>query len=113
MSTYSDYENKWLVKPADEDRRRRKGFMNQLKRQWGQNYPDKTHVSKQNLRDIAARFRKKVNMNAESDMGTGRENGELERKQESTRVKENKNTRNSKLTNEIKMHLLRVEEHNI
>ena len=96
LPTYSDDENKWLVETADEEHRCRKGFMDQFRRRWGQNYPNKTHVSKQNLRLNAARFKKEVNMNGESDMKAGRVNGELKRKQESTMVRENRNTCNSK-----------------
>ena len=70
--------------------------MDQFKRRWGQNYPNKTHVSKQNLRLSAARFKKEVNMNGESDMEAARANGELTGKQESTMLRENRNTRNSK-----------------
>ena len=54
------------------------------------------------MRGNSVRFRKELNMNGESDMDTGRWNGELERKQECTKVKENKNTRNSKWTKNIK-----------
>ena len=45
-----------------------KEFMDQLKRQWDQNWdPDKTRVSRETLKDNAIKLKKKVSLNEESD----------------------------------------------
>ena len=47
---------------ASDSRRRTYGFMLRLKRRWDKQYPEKNRVSKQNLRDNAARFKKELEM---------------------------------------------------
>ena len=37
--------------------------MLRLNRRWDQPYPEKNHISKQNLRDNAAQFKKELGMN--------------------------------------------------
>ena len=41
--------------------------MLRLNRKWGKQYPEKNRVSKQNLRDNAARLKKEVEMNIGSE----------------------------------------------
>ena len=41
--------------------------MLRLNRKWGKQYPEKNRVSKQNLRDNAARLKKEVEMNVGSE----------------------------------------------
>ena len=41
--------------------------MLKLKRRWDEQYPEKNRVSKQNLRDNAARFKKELEMNVGSE----------------------------------------------
>ena len=52
---------------ADEERSKGTGFMLRLKRRWNKQYPQKNRVSKQNLRDNAARFKKELEMNVGSE----------------------------------------------
>ena len=74
LSTYSDEEKNWLVQAADEERSRGKGFMLRLKQRWDRKYPNKQHISKQNLRDNAMRFKQQIhvleNSIPESDVQT-------------------------------------------
>ena len=63
LSTHTDDSNRWLVTAADEERGRGTGFMLTLKRWWDQRYPQRKHVSKQNLRGNAARFKKEITIN--------------------------------------------------
>ena len=58
LSKYADDEKRWLVTTADKERSKSAGFKLRLKRRWGEQHPDKKHISKQKLRDNAARFRK-------------------------------------------------------
>ena len=67
LSTYTYDEKRWLVTPADEERSKGAGFMLRLKRQWDEQYPEKNCVSKQNLRDNAARFKKELGVNFQSE----------------------------------------------
>ena len=57
-STYTDDEKRCLVISADKKRGKDTGFMLRLKRKWDKQYPGKNHVSKQNVKDKAARFKK-------------------------------------------------------
>ena len=66
LPTYTDDEKRWLLITADEERSKGTGFMLRLKRRWDEKYPEKKCVSKQNLRDNAARF-KVLEMNVESE----------------------------------------------
>ena len=52
---------------ADEERSKDIGFMLRLKRRWDEQYPEKNCVSKQNLRDNAARFKKELGVNFQSE----------------------------------------------
>ena len=63
LSTYSEDEKRLLMKTADEERSKGTGFMLRLKRRWDQQYPKTNHISKQNLRDNAASFKKELGMN--------------------------------------------------
>ena len=45
---------------ADEEQSKGTGFMLKLKRRWDEQYPEKNHISKQNLSDNAARLKKRV-----------------------------------------------------
>ena len=38
-----------------------------IETRWGEQYPEKNHVSKENLRDDAARFKKDLEMNVRSE----------------------------------------------
>ena len=60
LSKYTDDEKSWLVTTTDEERSKGTGFMSRLKRRWDEQYPEKNHVSKQNLRDNAARLKKSL-----------------------------------------------------
>ena len=74
LSTFSDEEKKWLVQAADEERSRGKGFMFRLKQRWDRKYPNKNHISKQNLRDNALRIKQQIHVSdnsiPESDVQT-------------------------------------------
>ena len=74
--------------------------MMSLKRRWDQKYPEENHVSKQNLRDNAVGFKKELAI-----MET-RVEIENEGEQEITI-----NNGSSSWTNEMKMNLLTIEEH--
>ena len=67
LSTYTDDEKRWLVTTADEERSKGDGFMLRLKRRWDEQNPEKNCVSKQNLRDNAARFKKELGVNFQSE----------------------------------------------
>ena len=98
LSTYTDDEKRWLVTTADEERSKGAGFMLRLKRRWDEQYPEKNCVSKQNLRDNAARLKKELEMNVRS---------------EKTQIeKEEDKTLNSthKWKNDMKVNLLKIEE---
>ena len=98
LSTYTDDEKRWLVTTADEERSKVAGFMLRLKRRWDEQYPEKNCVSKQNLRDNAARLKKELEMNVRS---------------EKTQIeKEEDKTLNSthKWKNDMKVNLLKIEE---
>ena len=98
LSTYTDDEKRWLVTTADEERSKDIGFMLRLKRRWDEQYPEKNCVSKQNLRDNAARLKKELEMNVRS---------------EKTQIeKEEDKTLNSthKWKNDMKVNLLKIEE---
>ena len=60
LSTYSDEEKKWLVQAADEECSRGKGFTLRLKQRWDRKYPNKNHISKENLWDNAVRFKQQI-----------------------------------------------------
>ena len=63
LSIYTDDEKRWLVTTADEERSTGAEFMLRFKERWDEQYPVKNRVSKQNLRDNAARFKKELEMN--------------------------------------------------
>ena len=98
LSTYTDDEKRWLVIAAEEERSRGTGFMLRLKRRWDQRYPQKKHISKQNLRDNAARFKKEITINNSTEAIHG--------EQEQDTVL----NANIKWTNEMKINLLKIEE---
>ena len=66
LSAYSDEEKKWLVQAADEECSRRKGFMFRLKQRWDRKYPNKNHISKQNLRNNAVRSKQQIHISDNS-----------------------------------------------
>ena len=98
LSTYADDEKSWLETKADEERSKSTGFMLRLKLRWDEQYPEKNRVSKQNLRDNAARFKKELEMNV------GSEKAQTESKEDTTL----NNTH--KWTTEMKVNLLKIEE---
>ena len=63
----SRYKRRWLMTPPDEEQSIGTGIMLRLKRRWDKQYPQKNHISKQNLRDNAARFKKELEMNVGSE----------------------------------------------
>ena len=98
LSTYADDEKRWLVTTADEEWSKGTGFMLRLKRRWGEQYPEKNSVSKQNLRDNAARLKKEL----ETNVGSEKAQVEIE---EGTTLN---NT--NKWTTDMKVNLLKIEE---
>ena len=98
LSTYTDDEKRWLAITADEERSKGTGFMIRLKRRWDEQYPEKNHISKQNLRDNAARFKKELLMN------DNRDDQQMEIDQD------NILNNVSKWTNEMKVNLLEMEK---
>ena len=98
LSTYADDEKSWLETTADEERSKSTGFMLRLKLRWDEQYPEKNRVSKQNLRDNAARFKKELEMNV------GSEKAQIESEEDTTL----NNTH--KWTTEMKVNLLKIEE---
>ena len=72
--------------------------MLRLKLRWDEQYPEKNRVSKQNLRDNAARFKKELEMNV------GSEKAQIESEEDTTL----NNTH--KWTTEMKVNLLKIEE---
>ena len=93
LSTYTDDEKRWLAVTADEERSKGTGFMIRLKRRWDEQFPEKNHISKQNLRDNATRFK------GELMMTDNRDDSRTENDQDNA----------SKWTNEMKVNLLRIE----
>ena len=83
---------------AEEEHRRGTGSILRLKRRWDQRYPQKKHVSKQNLRDNAARFKKEIAITNITEA--------TQDEQEQDTVL----TANFKWTNEMKINLLKIEE---
>ena len=73
--------------------------MLRLKQRWDKQYPEKNHISKQNLRDNSARFKKELEMNV------GSEKAQIEIEEDTTLNNTNK------WTTEMKVNLLKVEEH--
>ena len=98
LSTYTDDEKRWLVTTADEEQSKSSGFMLGLKQRWDEQYPEKNHVSKQNLRDNASRFKEELEMNVRS------EKAQIEIEEDTTL----KSTH--KWTTEMKVNLLKIEE---
>ena len=84
--------------PADDEHSKGIGFVLRLKQRWDEQYPEKNHVSKQNLRDNAARFKKELKMNV------GSEEAQIEIKEDTTLNNTNK------WTTEIKVSLLKTED---
>ena len=74
------------------------GFMLTLKRRWEEQYPEKNHVSKEILRDVAARFKKELESNVVS------EKAQIEIEEDTTLNNTNK------WTTEMKVNLLKIEE---
>ena len=98
LSTYTDDEKRWQVTTADEEQSKGTEFMLRLKLRWDKQYPEENHVSKQNLRDNAARFKKELEMNVRSQ----KTKIEIE---EDTTLKST-----HKWTTEMKVNLLKIEE---
>ena len=95
---YTDDKKRWLVTTADEERNKGTGFMLRLKLRWDEQYPEKNRVSKQNLRDNAARFKKELEMNVRSEIA------QIEIEQDTTLKS------NHKWTTEMKLKLLKIEK---
>ena len=98
LSTYTDYEKRWLAITANEERSKGTRFMIRLKRRQDEQYPEKNHISKQNLRDNAVRFKKKLFMN------DNRDDPQMEIDQD------NILNNVSKWTNKMKVNLLNIEK---
>ena len=94
LTTYTDSEKRWLIQADDEERSKGKGFMQRLKMRWNKRFPEKSNISKQNLRDNAVRFKKEFNVNSNS----------INVESSSAQIA------NSKWTNEMKLNLLKIEE---
>ena len=92
-------EKRWLVTTAVEESSKGTGFMLRLKLRWGEQYPEKNRVSKQNLRDNAAKFQKELEWNVNS------EQAKIEIEQDIILTKTNK------WKNEMKVNLLKIEKH--
>ena len=72
--------------------------MLRLKRRWDEQYPGKKRVSKQNLRDNAARFKKELEMNVRSE-------------KTQFKIEEDTTLKSThKWTTEMKVNLLKIEE---
>ena len=95
LSTYTNDEKRWLV---NGEWSKSTGFMLTLKRRWEEQYPEKNHVSKENLRDVAARFKKELESNVVS------EKAQIEIEEDTTLNNTNK------WTTEMKVNLLKIEE---
>ena len=98
MSTYTDNGKRWLVTTAGEEWSKGTGFMLSLKRRWEEQYPEKNRVSKQKLRDNAARFKKELEMNV------GSEKAQIEIEEDTTLNNTNK------WTTEMKVNLLKIQK---
>ena len=61
------YTRRWLVTPADEGQGIGAGIMLRLKQRWDKQYLQKNQISKQNLRDNPARFKKELERNTGSE----------------------------------------------
>lgn len=99
LSVYSDEERKWLVKAADKERSNGKGFMQRLKERWDAKFPEKNDVSKQNLRDNAARFKREDQSGKDSRTEDGIQTSETVSAQRPTC---------RKWTNEMKLDVLEI-----
>ena len=95
LSTYTNDEKRWQV---NGEWSKGTGFMLTLKRRWEEQYPEKNHVSKENLRDVAARFKKELERNVVS------EKAQIEIEEDTTLNNTNK------WTTEMKVNLLKIEE---
>ena len=60
--TWTVEEKRRLVQIDVEERQRGHGFMNRVKELWDREFPSKRYISKQNLRDNAARFKLERNV---------------------------------------------------
>ena len=69
LCSYTDEEKRFLIRINNEERQKGKGFMERMKRRWDEKYPEKTRVSKQNLRDNAIRYKKEFGIN-ENEINT-------------------------------------------
>ena len=99
LSTYTEDEKRWLIRIEDEERQKGSEFMQRLKVRWDQQYPEWTNVSKQNLRDNAARFRAEI-----------KEIGMVQSVSMTTDANERITTKAAEWTNEMKLNLLRIEK---
>ena len=102
LSTYSDEEKKWLAQVADEERSKGKGFMMRLKERWDERYPNKSYISKQNLRDNSARFKQQLSII---------NNTNVEREVQPSETQQNtpiKIPTSRKWTNEMKINVLKI-----
>ena len=107
LLAYDENDKQFLISIDKEERLRGKGFMNRVKRRWDEKYPERTGVSKQNLRDNAIRFRKELKDqmrskdNIESDMTIGRDD------KDGTELKRKGNK--SEWTLEMKINLVKID----
>ena len=99
LSTYTEDEKRWLIRIEDEERQKGSGFMQRLKVRWDQQYPERTNVSKQNLRDNAAKFRAEI-----------KEIGMVESVSMTIDAHERITNKAAEWTNEMKLNLLRIEK---
>ena len=107
LLAYDENEKQFLISIDKEERLRGKGFMKRVKRRWDEKYPERTGVSKQNLRDNAIRFRKeredqmRSKDNIKSDMTLGRDD------KDGTELKRKGNK--SEWTLEMKINLVKID----
>ena len=88
----------------DEERSKGRGFMARVKNRWDTEFPNRTRVSKQNLRDHATRFRKEeATMN---EVKKARNEGWND---EDGQIDESAQVRKETWTNEMKIKLIMIE----
>ena len=104
LSVYIDEEKEWLVKTDEEERDRGRGFMKRIKERWDAKYPNRNHVSTQNLRDNLVRYRMEMN-----ESNTTNEIQQEMVDQNLNTNNTNADKTNNKWTNEMKLELLKID----
>ena len=101
QNTLCQHTQMWLVTAADRVKSKGTGFMLRLKWMWDEKF-EKNYISKQNLRDNAARS--KIRDRDELEMNVCSEEAQIEIEQDATL------NNNNKWTTETKEKLLKIEE---